>query len=259
MALFANIAKSQVSIIENLTRNAWPAFECTERNGWILRFANGYRQRGNSVWTENYSGNDIEEDIDYAEKWYADRKSNALFKTTAYSEKMLINKLTERNYSSGRETLVMLKENVSCSDPVEYSCLKCPDDEWFSMNKESDDETDDMFRRILTSIKVESYFIKLYQNNEPAGSFYFVVQEEYAGLYSLYIMKKFRRLGLGASSLNIIRELSGSIAKHIYLQVEKDNLPAVQMYRKQGFSIIYNYIYSSKTKKNSNNAKNTLH
>lgn len=247
MTIFSNIEKSRVSVIEKLTRNAWPAFEEMNYNGWILRSAQGYRQRGNSVWTENYTGNDIDADIDYSEKWYSDRKIQSLFKITAYSDGKLKHKLEQRGYTAGRETLVMMRENISPACNVDYEVLKCPDDEWFSMNKESDEETDEMFRTILSLIKSNAYFVKVYSEKEPAGSFYFVAEQGYAGLYSLYIRKDFRKLGLGESSLNIINGLSGNTAQHIYLQVEKDNLPAVQMYRKHGFSIIYNYIYLSKS------------
>lgn len=246
MTLFSNVEKLKVSKLEELTRNAWPAFEEINHNGWILRFAQGYRQRGNSVWTEHYSGNDIEKDIDEVERIYADRKIQPLFKVTSYSDKELLDRLENRNYSAGRETLVMMRENVSLSCSVNYQTLKCTDDEWISMNKESDDEAEEMFRKILSLIKSNVYFVKIYSEKKPAGSFYFVVEQGYAGLYSLYIKRDFRKLGLGESSLNIINELSGNTAQYIYLQVEKDNLPAVQMYRKNGFSVIYNYIYLSK-------------
>ena len=43
------MAKEDIRLWEEITLNAWPALQTVLMDGWVVRFANGYTKRANSV------------------------------------------------------------------------------------------------------------------------------------------------------------------------------------------------------------------
>jgi hypothetical protein len=69
--------------IEEASLNAWPALNNLLFDGWILRFANGYTKRANSV-TPVYPGElDVEMKIDFCAQQYSRR---GLYKQLGFQE-----------------------------------------------------------------------------------------------------------------------------------------------------------------------------
>lgn len=72
--------------IEEMTLNAWPAFQTIVRNGWLLRLAAGFTKRSNSVsalYTE--PSVDLYEQIQYCERIYAREGLDVVFKVTPFN------------------------------------------------------------------------------------------------------------------------------------------------------------------------------
>ena len=57
--------------IEESSLNAWPALRQMLFDGWILRFAEGYTKRANSVNPLYGSSLDVSEKVDICEELYA--------------------------------------------------------------------------------------------------------------------------------------------------------------------------------------------
>lgn len=246
MKLFRNrnISCKEITDIERITRNAWPAFEERNLNSWILRCANGYRQRSNSVCTCIYTGSDAENDIRIAESWYSDKGQKAIFKVTACSEPAGLAEILEaEKYVSGRETLVMTcaaRGNSGSAMKVETS-MKC-DESWFKANSENG-YADDDYINILSRI-TNGQFVKIISGGRIAGSFYIAFESDYAGLYSLYIKREFRERGLGKQTIGFLHSAALERgAGKLYLQVEAENETAVALYASTGFETANNYIY----------------
>ena len=85
--------------IEEASLNAWPALNSLLYDGWIVRFANGYTKRANSV-TPLYPGElDIDAKIAFCEKQYRGKKLMPIFRLPAWGEvEALDTRLAGRGY-----------------------------------------------------------------------------------------------------------------------------------------------------------------
>jgi ribosomal protein S18 acetylase RimI-like enzyme len=74
-----------------------------------------------------------------------------------------------------------------------------------------------------------------------------VLERGNLGIYSFIVNPKMRRKKLGSSLMNyVIKWCRKSSIYQIYLQIEKDNIPAIGLYKKIGFQSIYSYHYRIK-------------
>ena len=73
--------------LEEMALNAWPALHThtTLLDGWLLRSANGYTKRSNSV-SVIYQGNmhSLDAKIRWSEEYYARLGQNPIFKITPF-------------------------------------------------------------------------------------------------------------------------------------------------------------------------------
>ena len=72
--------------IEELALNAWPSLQTLLLDGWVVRFANGYTRRANSVNPLYASEQDTDAKLRACEQLYRDRGLKVVFKMTAASQ-----------------------------------------------------------------------------------------------------------------------------------------------------------------------------
>ena len=72
-----------ITRIEELSLNAWPSLQTMSYDGWILRFADGYTKRANSVNPLYVSNLDLEEKIRFGESVYRARGLPVVYKMTS--------------------------------------------------------------------------------------------------------------------------------------------------------------------------------
>src|SRR5215218_6901394 len=71
-----------IRFLEELSINAWPSLDMIVYDGWLLRFANGYSRRANSVNPLYPSMLDVNEKISCCEQIYEGRGLPIVFKLT---------------------------------------------------------------------------------------------------------------------------------------------------------------------------------
>ena len=74
-----------VRTIEELSMNAWPAMQSLHYDGWVIRCADGYTKRANSVYPLYASQIDIDKKIGFCESFYRERGLPTVFKLTRAS------------------------------------------------------------------------------------------------------------------------------------------------------------------------------
>ncbi len=94
--------------VEEAALNAWPALQQLLYDGWILRFAEGYTKRANSVTALYASYLDVWSKITYCEGCYRERGLPTIFRLTPFAEPHDLDRvLHERGYQTLDPTLVM--------------------------------------------------------------------------------------------------------------------------------------------------------
>lgn len=115
-----------IKTFEELSLNAWPALQTKLYDGWVLRFANGYSKRSNSINPLYHSTLPLEEKIENCENEYQRQGLPVVFKLTdASCPQGIDNELESRNYLRLDETSVRVlemersKRNVrACVEPI---------------------------------------------------------------------------------------------------------------------------------------------
>ena len=94
--------------IEEASLNAWPALEQMLFDGWILRFAQGYTKRANSVNPLYGSSLDVIEKVDICEELYAARGLPSVFRLTPFSSPTDLDQVLEsQGYRKADPTFVL--------------------------------------------------------------------------------------------------------------------------------------------------------
>lgn len=246
--------KQLIRKIEELSMNALPAIQTNVYDGWILRFANGYTKRANSINPLYFSNEDLNSKIENVERMYRKRNLKVVFKMTQHvSPENLDGTLEEKGYFVDSLTSVQFlslknKEVDSTDDAHAYHELE---DEWFlnfcRLNKiaERDQPT---LKQILKNIIPQSrYFLLADENSETLACGMCVLEGEYIGLFDIVSSEKHRNKGYGKELIhNILQYGKDNGAKFAYLQVMLNNPAALKLYSKLGFEEIYRYWYRIK-------------
>jgi GNAT superfamily N-acetyltransferase len=239
-----------IRTIEELSLNAWPAIRQVLHDGWLLRFAEGYTRRSNSV-SALYPGRlDLIRKIEFCERAYADRGLPAIFKLTAAAEPPELDRVLEqRSYRSEARTSVQCAELAmsSLAAPDDVRAWEEPGDEWiehFMTLSGLPAHRRPVLRGILFNICCRVRFVALLDGGQPIACGMAVVQGAYVGLFDIVTDKDRRGQGVGTRLVQALLHWGRSQgATKAYLQVMLDNAAALRLYGKLGFVESYQYWY----------------
>ena len=103
-----------ILFIEELALNGWPALTTLCYDGWLLRLANGYTRRANSVSPLYDSSLDLNAKIRYCEAIYAQYGQSAIFKLTeATNPPDLDQVLNDQGYTVASPSTVMVLDSLN--------------------------------------------------------------------------------------------------------------------------------------------------
>jgi ribosomal protein S18 acetylase RimI-like enzyme len=254
-------SKKNVREFQRVLLNSWPAKDYFFLNGWILRFNDGVTSRANSVIPLNYNGNRkmINNDIDIVEKAYLRYKLPPIFTMHDYYKPCWLHKeLEERGYQPFSYTCTMgafLHSLVFNTTNEKFSyhfyAERTRDFSIFlaKYSKRSIEEQKilkDLTSRIIIPRKC---FIVAKHQEKVIGTLMGVLNPYgYLYLADIVVDPEYRREGIANSMINmaINKWTFQNGVNIIWLQVEVDNTPAINLYRKIGMKKIYNYHYLKK-------------
>ncbi|RMF81243.1 MAG: GNAT family N-acetyltransferase [Chloroflexi bacterium] len=244
--------KARIRFLEELSFNAWPTFQTIHYDAWLLRFADGYTRRANSISPIYGSALNIDEKIDYCEQVYRARQQPVIFKITpAVHPENLDEYLRDQGYVKEAPTSVQLLSLSGTGTPntVEGLTDELTErwvDAFCRMNKIKSQLIPAM-RRLLNNIVPPCIFASLQHDDEIRAVGLGVMERGYLGIYDIVTDPDARRQGLGTRlMLNLLSHGVASGAEYAYLQVMLDNKPALQLYRNLGFTEVYQYWYRVK-------------
>ena len=243
-----------ITHLEELAVNAWPALQTLHYDGWVLRFADGYTKRANAVHPFYPGIEAVEAKVDFCENIYRERGLNVVFKMNPGSiPANLDHILSERGYThdslTSVQTLALVEEGekapsirATMESDVSEAWLK----DCCQMNQ-INDHNKGILQRMLSSIVPAKCFASVYHNDTVVACGLGVCQGGSVGLFDLVVRPDYRGQGFGTQ---LVSSLLGwgrqGKARRAYLQVMLNNDPALQLYRKFGFSEQYRYWYRIK-------------
>jgi len=247
--------------VEELALNGWPALQTTLMDGWLLRTAEGYTKRSNSVSPLYGGGGESREmilgRIRAAERFYRAAGLDAIFKITPFAQPgMLDSLLDEDGYEKVEPSSVRLLNVMDFPVPLtawpedEIRIDEAVTDRWLhelgDLNQLSEAALHTT-RKLAQNCLQRQCFITLTIEGKPAACGLAVIERGYLGLYDIVVHPSRRNLGIGRELIaHLLQWGKAEGAGACYLQVVQSNGPANRLYDKLGFKEIYSYWYRVK-------------
>ncbi|KAB7672074.1 GNAT family N-acetyltransferase [Bacillus sp. B1-b2] len=240
--------------IEELSINALPAIQTNVYDGWVLRFADGYTKRANSIQPIYFSNENLDKKIEMAEQVYRRRQLKVIYKMTqqVFPEHLdrtleqkgyILDSLTSVQVISLNDLEVEIKNHAIINNDLQ--------DDWFinfcTLNNVAEKDQITLKQMLRNIIANTCYFLLTDDDNEIIACGMCVLEGEYIGLFDIVTTAKYRNRGYGSILIqNILQWGMDNGAKYAYLQVMLNNAPALKLYSKLGFKEIYKYWYRIK-------------
>ena len=235
--------------IEEAGLNAWPAHQQLLYDGWLLRFADGYTKRANSVNPLYPSRLQLQTKIERCEAQYCRMGLPPVFRLTPLAGAGLDEALARRGYQVLHPTRVLTLDLQGWRAPDLAACSvrHLPLEQWMGIFSEISGSLvakQPAHAQILRNI-LNPYICAAIEIDGRWLACGLGVQEgEWFGLFDIVTHPEHRRQGLStcliAGMLDWARHQG---ARRSYLQVMENNLPALGLYDKLGYTDGYGYWY----------------
>lgn len=235
--------------IEELSMNAWPSLQTLLCDGWVLRFADGYTKRANSVNPLYPCSADVTENIQACESLYRSKNLPVVFKMTRQVFPDGLDALLQtRGYESDRTTSVQLLDlaridrHSATSDMTEVLTDKWLED--YTQLSGVNVRYRSTLHQMLSSSCTSTGFFSIKGRSETIACGLGVVQDAFIGLFDIVTHADHRNRGYSQQLISDILTWGKSRgARTAYLQVMLNNPPALHLYGKLGFKEFYQYWY----------------
>ena len=242
-----------IRVIEELSMNAWPAMQTMLYDGWVLRTADGYTKRANSVYPLYPSEINLDEKIEFCASFYRDLNLPTVFKMTQASTLADIDsRLDAFGYRIDSPTSVQTLElgNGKHNIPRGVDLTSDDTEAWHEafarMNNVGPDRRT-THENILRAIIPKKCYASVIDDDHIIGCGLGVLQAGYLGIFDIVIDPEHRGQGHGSHLMDALLAWGkGAGANVSYLQVMCNNEPALQLYKKIGFQEQYQYWYRIK-------------
>ena len=237
--------------LEELAMNAWPSLQTRLYDGWVLRFAEGYTKRANSVNLIYKSELNPDEKIDFCEMQYGALHLPTIFKLTeSVLSQGIDRKLEERGYKKIDETSVRVLglEQYACGENPGITVEDRFSGRWldgfFKCSGTADKKEKKTARKMIENICTEVICVSRQIGEEIVGCGFGTVERGHVGIFNIAVDRNFRSRGYGKEIMDgILSQACRRGARTAYLQVMAGNLPAEKLYDKLGFTEVYRYWY----------------
>jgi ribosomal protein S18 acetylase RimI-like enzyme len=230
--------------------NAWPAKRTLHYDGWVLRSADGYTKRANSVYPLYASEMEVDAKIEFCESFYRDLNLPPIFKLTrASTPPDLDARLENRGYHADSQTSVQVLdltyEKYEVTGNIE---LTFEDSEtWhaaFARMNNVNESRRATHENILRAILPDKCYASMSLNGHFIGCGLGVLQAGYLGIFDIVIDPDHRKQEYGTRLMGALLAWGQKHrAETAYLQVMCNNDPALRLYKKLGFKEAYQYWY----------------
>lgn len=242
-----------IRFIEELSLSALPALETIYLDGWVLRFADNYTRRANSI-NPLYPGTrTLDENLREAEALYRGRGQRVVFKMTPASlPEGLDEALAERGYAHEAPTSVQTLDLAAGPQaaPGPTALAERLTDDWLAAVQDLGaipEQHRDTQRAMLARLGPAACFAALSVDGQPVSVGLGVLQSGCVGLFDIVTQPAQRRRGHARQLIgDVLAWAAARGARTAYLQVMQNNAAALRLYERMGFREHYQYWYRVK-------------
>jgi ribosomal protein S18 acetylase RimI-like enzyme len=233
--------------VEEASLNAWPATSQLVLDGWLIRLAQGFTKRANSVVPLYPGSTDITEKVRFCENLYARERLKTIFRITSIDDHQGLDAcLAARGYRRQDPTEVLAKDLALQSHPgppLQQQPLRAWLDTYARLTR-LPPELGHLHQAILRNIPLPCCHAIVGCPDDPVACGLGVLEQDLVGLFDVVTRADARRAGHGEALVSgLLAWASGEGARTAYLQVAADNAPALALYHKLGFRPLYRYWY----------------
>ena len=233
--------------IEERAFNAWPALATVLAGGWVLRFADGFTKRANSV-------NALAPTVDaaamaaIARPIYASRGLPLIFRLSPLAGKDADRLLADLGAARVDETLVMrLALDRQLVRDADVRIDSVPSPHWsagFAAANRVPENRRALHDRVLAAICWPTAFAALERDGTAIAWGLAVAERGMVGLFDIVTAPEARRQGAARRLVTALMAWGSEAgAVDAYLQVVATNTPAIRLYESLGFQEAYRYHY----------------
>ncbi len=238
--------------LERAAAYGWRAPEQASLGDWLLRAAEGFTGRANSVLAIGDPGLPLEAAVERIRYWYQSRglppMISVAFPVGRPHESAVDRFLAERGWSVHHGATVMTADLAAVpprpADAVAHADVaEEPDEGWLRRYRYRGQVPPPISRLMLMSAPWQA-FASVREAGQTLAIGRVALGANWAGLTAIEVDPRHRRRGLGRV---VTAALVGAAAERgvhdIYLQVESDNAAASELYRQLGFTDHHAYHY----------------
>ncbi|WP_210493645.1 GNAT family N-acetyltransferase [Microvirga antarctica] len=234
--------------LESRLLNAWPSLEYQTYDGWILRLADGYTKRANSV-TPLMRGARLDAPlVEHMTAQFLRANLRPTFRLNGLEEASVDALLKDMGFIAVEPTRVLVAPVAGdCEPDPEVVLAEAVSARWVrdASHSYGGDKADDAkLAAIVSRIRQKTAFATLHLDDRPVAWGLGVCERGYVGLYDIVVAPDLRGLGLGRRVVNSLIAWGCTQGAHsTYLQVRAENEIAGSLYATLGFEVAYEYTH----------------
>lgn len=230
--------------LEIAAAKTWPSGSLEVFGKWQIRISNGFSFRANSVLPTGMAPYgeppfEISKSVNYVISKYDEKKLDPIFHISLPIHQELDDYLSQNGWESLYEILVMVGDTRELS-------LKAPTGEVIESRRLTESWLDLQGDRSVNEI-LEGYpskFIELKIDRKTVAVGRLSIAEGWGILTRIYVAENLRRSGFGIEIVSALaRSAEAAGCNKLALQVNSDNLVAINLYKKLGFETHHTYRY----------------
>src|SRR3954468_13311888 len=210
-------------MLEEISAKGWRAAETEPLNGWTLRANDGFTMRANSVHAVRQPGMPLDDALDYARRWYAERGLPLRINLPTEGRRLLDAALGERGFEPSPDNHIMAAAlDRLHGDAADTELTSEPDDDWFARYRGG--KGAEPANRALLLRHETVTFASLRRDGQTVAIGRGTVDDGWLGITAVDVAPDFRRQGFAKTIMAALWDWGRSLdAQRSYLHVESTN------------------------------------
>lgn len=243
----------QIRFFEELSCNSHMALKTQFYDGWVIRCADGYTNRANSVGMLYESTIDLQMKITYCENFYYGLGQPCVFKVTDGND--IDELLEQRGYRMVTPTDLMVMDLTDKKfESVGAFITDEVTDEWlqtyYRLENHTDLQKQSTIMKMLDVLQNETLYCRIVNEGKDIACASAVLERGYMALLNVIVDEQCRGQGYGKRLCEALLSKAKEAGAHTaYLQVVQNNQVARNLYEDLGYRKLYTYWYRIKEQK----------